>query len=656
MKLGAILFQIDSGDISLPEFQRGYVWNRAQVRDLMSSLYRKYPVGSLLVWVTPPGSAATRGPFLAKPWGSSRLLLDGQQRVTSLYGIARGKPPAFFEGDPRSFTNLHFHLEDENFEFYAPAKMGNDPLWVDVTNLLQSGPGPTISHIMELPALADRVPTYINRLTAITQITEVDLHIAEVLGEDKTVDVVVDIFNRVNSGGTKLSKGDLALARICADWPEARPQLRQLLLDWRQKGGFEFTLEWLLRVITTILTGRAAFEGLHKVSPEEFEDGLRRAEKAVNRLLNLVSARLGIDHDRVLGGRYAFPVMARFIATNPAAANDPEEQAKLLYWYVHSFIWGRFAGSTETLINQDLAALESGGLDELIAVLRQSRGDLTIRATDFSGSTLGARFYPLLYVLTRTQHSRDLAGVGLELREGLLGKLNHLEVHHIFPKALLYKNTYERGQVNAIANFCFLTQEANLEISNRDPGDYFAAAETKFPGALESQWIPLEPALRTAERYLDFLEARRELLAGAANTFLDRLLTSSVPGAAVPSTLEISPSVVVLDNGEDTLEADILNLVETYGLVKPTAPAVIANPTTGEEIGLADAAWLHGVQSAYDERVVLTVEPDPGDVQAMEVAGYRVFTNVPALRSFLANRALGAVAATDQDTDQSVGY
>ena len=193
MKLGAILFQIDSGDIALPEFQRGYVWNRAQVRDLMSSLYRKYPVGSLLVWVTPPGSAATKGPFLAKPWGSSRLLLDGQQRITSLYGVARGKPPAFFEGDPKVFTNLHFHLEEENFEFYAPAKMSNDPLWVDVTNLLQSGPGPTISQIMELPALADRVPAYINRLTAITQITEVDLHIAEVLGEDKTIDVVVDI-------------------------------------------------------------------------------------------------------------------------------------------------------------------------------------------------------------------------------------------------------------------------------------------------------------------------------------------------------------------------------------------------------------------------------------------------------------------------------
>ena len=170
--------------------------------------------------------------------------------------------------------------------------------------------------------------------------------------------------------------------------------MRQLLLNWRQKGGFEFTLEWLLRVITTILTGRAAFEGLHKVSPEQFEDGLLRGESRELPAQPGVGERLGIDHDRVLGGRYAFPVMARFIAANPEAANDPKEQAKLLFWYVHSFIWGRFAGSTETLINQDLAAIQSGGLDELIAVLRQSRGDLTIRPTDFSGSTLGPVFIP----------------------------------------------------------------------------------------------------------------------------------------------------------------------------------------------------------------------------------------------------------------------
>ena len=96
MELQAILYQIDNNDMALPEFQRGYVWNRDQVRGFMSSLYKRYPVGGLLVWVTATDSAPIRAGD--KPTMSSvRMLLDGQQRITTLYGIIRGTPPPFFE-------------------------------------------------------------------------------------------------------------------------------------------------------------------------------------------------------------------------------------------------------------------------------------------------------------------------------------------------------------------------------------------------------------------------------------------------------------------------------------------------------------------------------------------------------------------------------
>ena len=103
-KLGAILDQIDTGTMLLPEFQRGYVWNRDQVRGLMRSLYRGYPVGALLVWEAEAEAASVRGFNPAA--GVKQLLLDGQQRVTSLYGIVRGRPPEFFEGDLGAFTSL----------------------------------------------------------------------------------------------------------------------------------------------------------------------------------------------------------------------------------------------------------------------------------------------------------------------------------------------------------------------------------------------------------------------------------------------------------------------------------------------------------------------------------------------------------------------
>ena len=140
MKISTILDDIDSRDIALPEFQRGFVWKREQVRKLMNSLYRGYPVGSVLVWTTSPESAKVRGDG-ELPVGSVDLLLDGQQRITSLYGILRGRPPEFFQGDPAVFTGLHFHLRDETFEFYAPSKMKGDPLWIDVTELEAAGLG-----------------------------------------------------------------------------------------------------------------------------------------------------------------------------------------------------------------------------------------------------------------------------------------------------------------------------------------------------------------------------------------------------------------------------------------------------------------------------------------------------------------------------------
>ncbi len=117
-----------------------------------------------------------------------------------------GGPPRFFDGNPQAFTGLHFHLDDESFEFYSPLKMKDDPLWINVTELMQQGVGPAITRLMTRPKIVPELNRYVNRLSAIYAVNEIDLHIEEVSGEDKTVDVVVDIFNRVNSGGTKLSR------------------------------------------------------------------------------------------------------------------------------------------------------------------------------------------------------------------------------------------------------------------------------------------------------------------------------------------------------------------------------------------------------------------------------------------------------------------
>src|SRR5262245_31267687 len=264
MKISTILDHIDSGHMALPEFQRGYVWNRDQVRALFDSLYRRHPIGGLLVWATESMTAAHRGdtPLAA---GIVKLLLDGQQRMTTLYGVVRGRAPKFFDGNPLTFSGLRFNLEGENFAFFQPLKMQDDPLWIDVTDLMKrgmTGLGEFVARLSMNPDYGARVGEYAGRLSRLIGITDTVLHVEEVTGNDKTLDIVVDIFKRVNSGRTQVSKGDLALAKICVDWPEARNHMKEKLKSWAN-ADFHFNLDWLLRSVNTTLTGEAKFSFLH---------------------------------------------------------------------------------------------------------------------------------------------------------------------------------------------------------------------------------------------------------------------------------------------------------------------------------------------------------------------------------------------------------
>jgi Protein of unknown function DUF262 len=211
MKISAILNDIDLGKMALPEFQRGYVWNREQVRGLMESLYRQYPVGGLLIWTTLVDTATTRGDGPNPPGMSVDLLLDGQQRMTSLYGIIYGRPPRFFDGNASAFSGLYFNLVEETFEFFAPVKMRDNPVWIDVTKLMKASKVTEILAPIEpkIGELGLSLLTCLDRLNRIQAIQNIDLHLEHITGNDMTVDIVVQIFNRVNSGGTTLSRGIL---------------------------------------------------------------------------------------------------------------------------------------------------------------------------------------------------------------------------------------------------------------------------------------------------------------------------------------------------------------------------------------------------------------------------------------------------------------
>jgi hypothetical protein len=137
--------------------------------------------------------------------------------------------------------------------------------------------------------LMSGVGDYVGRLSRLLGIMDVEMEVEEGTGADKTLDVVVDDFNQVNSGGTKLFKGDLALAATCADWPQARNAMKARLKEWT-KADYQFNLDWLLRSVNTGLTGGAKFQFLHDKTAGEIQDGVTRATKHIDTSLNLIGA------------------------------------------------------------------------------------------------------------------------------------------------------------------------------------------------------------------------------------------------------------------------------------------------------------------------------------------------------------------------------
>jgi len=350
---------------------------------------------------------------------------------------------------------------------------------------------------------------------------------------------------------------------------------------------------------------------------------------------------LGLDHDRVLGSRYSFPVIARYLIQRGGRLADHAERDKLLYWNIHAYLWGRYAGSTESFLTRDLSLIEETdvALDRLIDQLRQQRGDLRLHPNDFLSWSQGSRFYPLLYMMTRVCHAQDW-GSGLELSAHMLGVLSRLQVHHIFPKAKLYKAGISRSEVNAVANFTFLTQETNLRVSDRDPEIYFEEIAQKYPGALESHWIPMDRALWKIDRYRDFLAARRELLADAANRFLDSLLAGSVPEVQQPAvsvlerTLPSLPSNIASEDEEQQLQA-INQWVAQQGLPEGEWAYEILSPDNSLLLATLDLAWPNGLQEGLSQPVAMLLDEPEEVEQAANAAGFRYFTDVDAFKQYV---------------------
>ena len=534
MQVSEIISDIKRGRIGLPEFQREFKWTTDKVSRFLKSLYEGYPVGSLIFWKTSTNSTRLRGQE-SQEIRDIDLLVDGQQRMSTLYGVIEGEPPKFFKGDAKRIQNIHFHLDKEMFASIRNKVKESDSLWINVTDIMQRGTEDTstsiLSNLLNELTQDEAVKLhgkYVDRLKKLHGIKKGIFNI-ETVSEVQSLDKVVEIFKEVNTGGTPPTRGDLAIAKICVRWSIARDDMENALDQWRERG-FNLKIDWLLRCMNANLTGKTSFTDLVSGDIDELKlrQGLKETTKYIDLLLDNIQDHLGIDHDYILKSLNSFPIMVHYLTKWRGFRNGVPEIARLLCWYLHTIIWRHYTGASDNRFQVDLDIISQGdtwgaSLNGLMQNLRQMRGSLEVHHWHFDVSQVNSTYYPFMYVLARTGGARDF-GTNIKLSRNLNQQMH---LHHLFPKSLLKK--YSRNVVNALGNYSFLTRDSNLKISNREPEDYFEEVSEKCPGALESQWIPNDRNLWKLDNYLDFLVKRRTCLAKAANKLLSNLEAGILP-------------------------------------------------------------------------------------------------------------------------------
>ncbi|MFN6344901.1 MAG: DUF262 domain-containing protein [Cyanobacteriota bacterium] len=560
-----LVSKIERGELRLPEMQRRYVWRSSRVRDLLDSLYRGYPSGAILIWetdeVVPQQSFAVEQQ--SNPYAKTQLLLDGQQRLTSLSAVIRGKPVQV-NGRVRPIELL-FNLEhpdalpfvtevdDNNVDAPEYSDDGEEPIdeeadatedelqkrfdkmtfvvstrkleqlpqWVKVSEVF-AGTHDNNYFLKRagVTSLDDpRAELYTQRLNRLKEIRKY-IYRMDVLERTLSYDEVTEIFVRVNSLGAKLRSSDLALAQITAKWRGSLSVFQAFQADCT-KDGFEIDLGLHLKNLVAHATGQSRFLTVSNLTLDELKSGWDDGCRGMEFAINFLRSNAGITSPALLASPFLLISLGFYCAQRSYKLTAAEAQG-LRRWVLLANAKGRYSrGSSETLLDQDLKILrDGGGFQELLDRLRTQVGRLDVTPEELEGRNQRSALFKTMFLAFQASDARDWHS-NLVIALSHVGNAHQLQFHHIFPKAVL-KSTATTRETDDIANLAFISGKANRKISAKEPALYFPEVQ-KANGEqpFKSQCIPpTDPSLLTVEGYRAFLAERRRLIAERLNTFL----------------------------------------------------------------------------------------------------------------------------------------
>jgi hypothetical protein len=546
---------IERGELRLPEMQRRYVWRSTRVRDLLDSLYRAYPSGAILLWETDEDVPLQEMSVsqAANPYQSTRLLLDGQQRLTSLSAVIRGQPVKV-RGRARPIELL-FNLEhpdglavitevdedaDEDDEVHDEAdvtedelmkrfenmtfvvstrKLEQSPHWVKVSEVFKTDKDAPFLKRANVKDLDDpRAHKYGERLARLRGIKKY-VYRMDVLERTLSYDEVTEIFVRVNSLGAKLRSSDLALAQITAKWRGSLATFQEFQNKCADLG-FDLELGLHLKNMIAFATGQSRFLTVGKLSVKKLQDGWKEACAGMEFAINFAKSNAGITSPVLLSSPFILIALGYYGHMRKYKI-APEEAKLLRYWLLVANAKGRFSrGSSETILDQDLAIARDGGsVSDLIERLRQQAGRLDITPEELEGRNVRSALFKTMFLAFKDADAKDWTS-NLTIAVDHSGTQHKIQFHHIFPKDTL-KEGYTQREVDDIANLAFISGDTNRKISKKKFKDYLPDFIRQIgDDAFIRQCIPLDDNIREVDQYKNFLVARRSSIASRLNAYL----------------------------------------------------------------------------------------------------------------------------------------
>ena len=535
MKISQIIDKIDERQLFVPAFQREYVWKRPNAKDLISSLMYEYPTGTMLTWETNNPPELKGDHKYDERQGAVKLILDGQQRITTLYMLMTGNIPPYYKEHEilTDIRNLYVNVETLALEYYRVKSMENDPLWVNLTDIFQGNirSRDVISDLEEKQEgeriSRDREDTIDDNFKAIEKIKDREFQ-EQIIPTRASIKEAIDIFYIVNASGVNLTDAELALAQISGYWPEARELFKIKLKDLEQ-AGFVFKLDFIIYVLLGILHNMGSkMEKLHSRDNLESIQGAWKKldDEVLDYVMNIMQSQAFIDHTKEINSVYSLVPIIVYVFNKDGRKLSQREIKKIIKWFYYSQIRQRYISQLPQKLDKDIGivANQDNPFDKLLNIIASER-PLEISKDEFVGVGVSHALWGLMRFYFKSKDAICLS-TGINIRKNM-GKKYELEWDHIFPYSLLRDNGYSKNNrlkysyAQEITNRAVLTQAANRKKSNNMAEEYLTETLEQFPEALRLQCIPEEKELWSLENFELFLQNRRVILANELNEFLN---------------------------------------------------------------------------------------------------------------------------------------